>query len=101
MTPEGAVKKRVSIVLKHFGCYSHAPVLNGMGKPSLDFICCHHGMFFAIETKAPGKKLTVRQEQTRAEMEAAGGKVFRVSSKVEIEELIDWLGHITWLKEAK
>lgn len=91
MTPEGKVKQKIREVLKIFGCYQHAPVLNGMGKPSLDFIGCHKGRFFAVEAKAPGKNLTIRQEQTKAEIEAAGGTVFKVSNKQEIEVMIGWL----------
>lgn len=92
MTPEGKIKQKVRMVLNAFGSYHHAPVLNGMGKPSLDFICCHKGRFFAVETKAAGKQFTVRQEQTALEIRDAGGVVFRVSCKEELQALIEWLG---------
>lgn len=72
MTPEGKVKEKVKKVLKEFGAYYHMPVQNGMGKPSLDFICCHKGRFLAIETKAEKGKLTLRQEATIDEMQKAG-----------------------------
>lgn len=91
MTPEGKVKSKIDQVMKLYGCYYHKPVLNGMGKPSLDYVSCYKGRFFAVEAKAPGKKMTVRQEQTKAEIEAAGGTVFMVSSRDEIQLLIDWL----------
>lgn len=78
MTPEGKVKDRVKKLLKEAGAYYHLPVLNGMGAPTLDIIGCHRGAFFAIETKAPGKKPTERQLQTMEAMSAAGGTVFVV-----------------------
>ena len=65
------------------------PVQNGMGAPSLDFICCHKGVYFAVETKAPGKKLTPRQEHTVSQIQKAGGKCFVVDG--DGFELDDWL----------
>jgi hypothetical protein len=78
-TPEGKVKERVKRLLKSFGIYWHMPVMNGMGSPSLDFICCVRGYYLAIETKAPGKKPTPRQELTMKAIAAAGGFVYVVS----------------------
>lgn len=88
-TPEGKVKNLVKQVLKKHGVYWHCPVQNGMGAPSLDFICCFQGHFFAVETKAPSKKPTPRQLLTIAEIEAAGGKVFVIDG--DTTELEDWL----------
>lgn len=79
MTPEGKVKEKVKRLLKKYGAYYHMPVMNGMGAPTLDFVCCYHGFFIAIETKAPGKKPTPRQLLTMADMEAAGAFVFAVA----------------------
>ena len=74
---EAEVKKQVKKILKaHGGVYYHMPVLMGYGTPSLDFICCVNGLFFAIETKAPGKKPTARQNLTIKEIEDAGGITF-------------------------
>ena len=67
-TPEGKVKAAIKAVLKRVGAYYHMPVQNGMGAPSLDFVCCYKGRFVAIEAKAPGEKPTKRQIQTRNEM---------------------------------
>ena len=72
MTPEGKVKEKVKKVLKEYNAYYHMPVQNGMGKPSLDFICCHKGRFLAIETKTEKGKLTLRQQVTIDEMQKAG-----------------------------
>lgn len=77
-TPEGRVKKQVKALLKEHGAWFNMPVPTGYGVPMLDFIGCHQGKFFAVETKAPGEKLTPRQEATAALMEAAGAKVFVV-----------------------
>lgn len=90
-TPESLVKAKVRKVLKMFGAYWHSPVQNGMGAPSLDFVCCYHGKYVAIETKAPGKKPTPRQEITIAEIVAAGGKVFVVSDDEGCKELAYWM----------
>lgn len=78
MTPEGKVKETVRTMLKKHHAYWHSPVQNGMGRPSLDFICCLRGRYFAVETKAPGNYLTQRQQLTKKEIEDAGGRVFVV-----------------------
>lgn len=93
MTPEGKVKAKVKELLKRFGVYWHCPVQNGMGAPSLDFVCCVKGKFFAVETKAPGKKPTPRQETTIAEIQRAGGYVFVIDG--ELTALEDWLRDVT------
>lgn len=80
MTPEGRVKKMVKKALDTLGpdCWRFMPVQTGFGVPALDFLACIRGKFVAIETKAPGKKLTDMQEATKAAMEAAGGIVLVV-----------------------
>lgn len=82
MTPEGRVKARVKDVLARHGAriYSHWPVLNGMGKPTLDCVGCVNGWYFAVETKAPGERITPRQYRTRREMESAGATVFVIDA---------------------
>ena len=92
VTPEGRVKDAVKKLLKEHRVYWHMPVQNGMGAPSLDFVCCVKGKYFAIETKAPGKKPTPRQENTIAEIQRAGGKVFVIDGSLDALEI--------WLKET-
>lgn len=75
-TPEGKVKDRVKRLLKKYGCYQFWPVQTGYGAPTLDCIGCHCGLFFGIETKAPGKHPTPRQLLTMEDMRAAQGTVF-------------------------
>jgi len=73
ITPEGAVKKKVREWLKNFNVYCFSPVQTGMGKPTLDDLCCFRGKFLAIEYKAEGKIPTPRQRLTMDEIRRAGG----------------------------
>jgi hypothetical protein len=89
-TPEGKVKQKVSGLLKATPrLYYDMPVPGGFGGSTLDYVGCHRGDFFAIETKKPGGKLTPRQRQTIARMEAAGGKVFVIDG--DLTDLETWL----------
>jgi hypothetical protein len=90
-TPEGKVKERLKKLLKKYGVYYHMPVMNGMGAPTLDFICCYRGRYLAIETKAPGQKPTKRQQLTMQQMAAAGGFVFTVANDDDFEYLEGYL----------
>jgi len=87
MTPEGKVKKKVNAALKALGvdCWRFMPVQTGYGSPALDYLICFKGRFIAIETKAPGKKLTPLQESTKAAMEAAGALVLIVDGDESLE----------------
>jgi hypothetical protein len=77
-TPEGKVKEQVKRLLKKYGCYQFWPVQVGYGAATLDCLGCYNGKFFAVETKAPGKRLTPRQSLTRKDMQDANGVVFVV-----------------------
>ena len=74
-TEEGKLKDKVKAFLKERGAYYHMPVPSGYGMQTLDFVGCYRGMFFGVETKAPGKKPTPRQEYTMNEMRKAGAWV--------------------------
>lgn len=89
MTPEGRVKARVKRVLDEHHAYWFCPVQNGMGAPGLDFMHIQiKGVpVFAVETKAPGKKPTVRQERTIDSIRKAGGVVFVIDGDTEEMEL--------------
>ena len=98
-TPEGKVKASIKRALKTLQdkgvpLYYHMPVQNGMGKPTLDFIGCINGEFFAIETKAPGKKPTERQQSTIDEMCRAGAHVM-VYDGTNPEVLAGWLAMLS------
>lgn len=96
-TPEGKVKDAVKAACKKLGIYYHMPVQNGMGKPTLDFILCADGMFIGIETKAPGKQPTPRQELTMSEMRKSGGctMVIDTTDVLKIEANILILKEVT------
>lgn len=89
-TPEGKVKKKVSDFLKSIsGLYYFMPVPSGYGESTVDYIGCYRGLFFAIETKAPGKHPTNRQKQIISAIERAGGAVFVIDG--DIQELEQWI----------
>jgi hypothetical protein len=92
-TPEGKVKRHVSQLLKRAdSCYYFMPVQTGYGSPTLDYLGTHRGRGFAIETKAPGKKPTIRQSAIIKEMERAEMKVFVIDGQpAQYEELRLWL----------
>jgi hypothetical protein len=77
------VKKR----LKEIGAYQHWPVQWGIGKRTLDCIGCYRGLYFAVETKAPGEEPTLMQDITAAQIRAAGGLVFVVDNLEQAREL--------------
>jgi hypothetical protein len=99
VTPEGKIKKLVKVVLNEFGivveqdgyvCHeikTFWPVPGGMGESDLDCIVCYRGRYIAIETKAPGKKPTPRQEYCIARTKAAGGMVFVIDDEIGVHEL--------------
>lgn len=90
MTPEGKVKAKVSRLLKTTpGVWYTMPVPSGFGESTLDYLGCHLGRFFAVETKAPGKKPTARQENTMAAIRRGGGTVFVIDG--DTTELEQWL----------
>lgn len=92
-TPEGKVKEMVKRALACLPkVYHHSAVINGMGKPALDFFCCIGGEFVAIETKARGKKPTPRQLVTMAEIQQAGGKVFVIDSIEGVDDMMRSFG---------
>lgn len=98
MTPEGRIKHKVKKVLASIpGCYQHWPVQNGMGSPTLDCIACCKGYYIGIETKAPGKRPTPRQELTMAQINAAGGLVFIIDSEQKVEDLENSLKILGWI----
>jgi hypothetical protein len=63
------------------------PVPAGYGASDLDCIVCYYGRTIAIETKAPGKDPTPRQEMTIAQYRGAGAMVFVISGELGCHEL--------------
>lgn len=87
MTPEFKVKALVKRRFKAAwpAAYLFSPVQNGMGSPSLDMLWCINGLWIAVETKAPGKKMTERQKTTAADIIYAGGLVFMVDGEARLD----------------
>jgi len=79
-TPEGKVKAIVKAMLKEVDAYQHWPVQTGYGAACLDCHGCYAGLYYAIETKAPGKHPTPRQLLTIEDIERRNGKVFVIGS---------------------
>lgn len=91
-TPEGKVKDKVIALLKKYNTYYFMPVQTGYGAQTLDILGCCNGRFFSIETKAPGKKPTMKQILTIRNMLTANAKVFVIDGKAhQLERLETWL----------
>ena len=84
---EKIVKNAVRKRLKEIGAYQHWPVQMGLGERCLDCHGCYKSRYFAIETKAPGKKPTAIQRITADKIRAAGGLVFIIDSTEAANEL--------------
>lgn len=95
MTPEGKVKAKVKRILNRANAYYFMPVQTGYGTPTLDFLGFHRGHGFAIETKAPGKKPTKRQEAIIHDIELTGTPAFVIDGTEEAyAPLIAWLEEV-------
>lgn len=92
MTPEGRVKAAVKRYLNEIGAYWYMPMNNGLGRVGApDFIVCHNGKFYGIETKAPGKlkNTTPNQEREIAAIRAAGGIAVVIDDVEQLKGLFD------------
>jgi hypothetical protein len=89
-TPEGKVKAMVKERLdKEFpDHYRFMPVQSGFGATTLDFLICIDGLWVAIETKAPGGKLTPRQDTVIGAIINAGGLVQVVEDQSTLDHAI-------------
>ena len=94
MTPEGKVKDAVKKVLKKHGVWYFMPMQNGFGVVGIpDFICCFHGIFLGVETKAPGKReqTTPNQDRVLREIKEHGGYTVVVDDAKQLEDYIIFL----------
>ena len=89
MTPEGKLKKEVKAYLKSLNAYFFMPVQTGYGATTLDFLVCINGRFVAIETKAPGRWPTLRQDRVIREIIQAGGIAFATDSLERTKKYIE------------
>lgn len=97
-TPEGRVKRKLRKLLAQYpDVYTYWPVPTGFGKTTLDVLGCYRGMFFTVETKAPGKKPTLRQDGEHRAIAQAMGKVFVIAGEDSpvFDDLQQWLDLIT------
>jgi hypothetical protein len=97
-TPEGKTKAKVRSILERYdGVYTYWPVPFGYGKTTLDVLGCYRGRFFCIETKAAGKKPTLRQTEELKAIGRAMGRTFVIAGPDDpaINELIAWLDELT------
>ncbi|PWU21861.1 MAG: recombinase RecB [Verrucomicrobia bacterium] len=86
---EHYVKKDIKLLLQRYGAYFHMPVKKAIGTATVDFLCCVRGRFVAIETKAPGGRLTGRQKAILHTVRGAGGIAFFCSSAAEAEKILE------------
>jgi hypothetical protein len=86
---EKTVKRAVKDQLDMLGAFHHWPVQMGIGAACLDCHGCYQGRYFAIETKAPGKTPTARQELTIAAIRAAGGLVLVIDTVEQARALLN------------
>lgn len=95
MTPEGKVKASVKKLLDSYApfVWYFMPVQRGLGckRGVPDFIGLCNGAFFAIETKAPGKKPTQLQQYMMEQIRKAGGDTFTVDDAESLGFVKEWL----------
>ncbi len=80
-TPEGRVKKDVKELLKKHNAFFTMPVPSGYGESMLDFVGHCRGRYFEIETKAPGKHPTPRQQHRIDRVMESGGHAFVIGEE--------------------
>lgn len=92
MTPEGKVKEACKKFLRERDAFFFMPVSNGMGQVGIpDIIICYRGIFVAIETKAPGKRANVTDNQKRImeNIRNAGGFAWVVDDPSDLGALFN------------
>lgn len=97
-TPEGKVKKRVKEILKELGAYYVMPVTGGYGNSGVpDFVVCYRGIFFGIETKAKGGKVTALQLKNLREIQESGGQQIVVNEDniVNLKDFLEIASYIS------
>ena len=94
MTPEGKVKARVKSILTSLGAWYAMPLGTAFGKRGVpDFLVCHRGKFFSIETKAGKGKTTALQEYVMARIREAGG-VTLIINEHNVESLPEYMEEV-------
>ena len=94
LTPEGKVKARVKEILKRRGVWYCMPRGQTFGRSGIpDFVCCHMGRFFGIETKAGRGKATPLQLRELNDIVAHFGCALIVweANVEQVEALLDFV----------
>lgn len=96
-TPEGAVKDKVTAILKKYGVYFFYPATHGFGRSGVpDIICCVSGRFLAIECKAGKGKPTALQMHEINSILNAGGAAIIINEvtlpevELKLKALLGW-----------
>lgn len=86
-TPEGAVKDKVTAILKKYGVYFFYPATHGFGRSGVpDIICCVSGRFLAIECKAgKGKPTALQMHEINSILNAGGAAI--IINEVTLSEV--------------
>jgi hypothetical protein len=97
MTPEGRIKIKIKKLLDSYAhhVYYFMPVQTGYGNRTVDFLGCICGVFFAIEAKKPGGKVTALQNATLERIREAGAMVLVVSDDESLAVLKRRLDYAT------
>lgn len=90
---ESRVKDEVKAELRLAKAFFTMPVPSGYGESMLDFVGHHKGEYFEIETKAPDKHPTARQQHRIDRLRESGAKVFVIGEEVIFGEV---LGQQIW-----
>jgi hypothetical protein len=77
---EADVKKELNKYLKSIGAWWYMPVKMKYGSKIIDYLVCHKGRFYGIETKRPGKEPTLYQSLVMSAIIASGGQAWKEDS---------------------
>lgn len=104
MIPEAKIKKLVRELFKAKNIrnaseepntgdgWYYMPIQNGLGVKGIpDFVGHYKGLFFAVETKAPGKKPTGWQAMVGRSLMMTGAEWFVVDGEVALDEVKAWM----------
>lgn len=114
-TPEGKLKDAVQTELARRGFWRaggpepavvngwyYMPASNGYGVVGIpDFVGHRRGIFFSIETKAPGKTPTPNQARRHVEIRAGEGLVLVTDDMDDVLEFLDYIEDLTVENDEK
>lgn len=94
-TPEGAVKRKIVVLLKKYNVWYAMPATGGYGSSGVpDFLCCVNGHFLGIEAKAgPGVPTALQINQLRGIVGALGSAI--VVNETNLDSLEAMLKYMT------